>query len=55
MFLNPKSEARSTKQIQNPNFQMFKTMRIKLLFRRFGYWNFENLNLFRILIFEFRI
>jgi hypothetical protein len=50
-----KHEARSTKQIQNPNFQMFKTMRIELRFQCFGHWDFENLNLFRISIFGFGI
>jgi hypothetical protein len=44
---NPNIEARSTKQIQNPNSQMFKTKLVKKTLSCFEHSDFENLNLFR--------
>ncbi len=51
-LVNPKFEARSTKQIQNPNFQMSKTQILKLtyLFWSFGFSEFEFVSDFDIRI-----
>ncbi len=60
-ILNPKSEARNTKQIQNSNFSMFKTGTKKPVIHRrcedkgFGRWDFGHLVLFRISDFDIRI
>jgi hypothetical protein len=42
-------------EIRNPNVRMFKTGCHSEVTIRFGHSDFENLNLFRISIFEFRI
>ncbi len=47
-IINPKHETRNSKQSQITNFKCSKQERLEVS-------NFENLNLFRISIFEFRI
>ena len=41
----PSFEARSTKQIRNPNFPMFKTKVLEPYIISFGHLNFENLKI----------
>ena len=56
-ILNPNIEIRNSKQIQNSNFQMFKTETKGQLWSSlgFGHSDFEHSNLFRASCFGFRI
>ena len=56
-ILNPNIEIRNSKQIQNSNFQMFKTKTGGLPKSTFGFGHldFGNSDLFRISCFGFRI
>jgi len=57
MGINPKSEYRNSKQIQNPNLQMFKTDTTKGISKSlgFGHCDFDHSDLFRASYFEFDV
>jgi len=57
LYPNPNIEYRNPKQIQNPNFQMFKTETKGQLWSSLGFGHsvFEHSDLFRASCFGFRI